>query len=220
MKHLTDYVKEYYFNEGFNKDHYTINEGIIDWLKDFWDWLSGDDNKKEFNVWDKDYDESKKKKYIGEYDSNAVKLQPAKDLKMIKELIAKEKPGKDKKSIFTKTEETIAKLGEDASNIKWLLFMFNSNDLKECAGILGYFEKSAIADNSIECVVIDINKVYSDVIDLAMVRDAIVKIAKELKANAIVFRNLEKSVASKLINDYSFDLSEVKDNKGYYIHKL
>ena len=220
MKSLTDFVKEYSFNENLKESHYIINEGIIDWLKDFWDWLSGDENKKEFNVWDSKYDESEKKKYIGQFDSSSVKVQPAKDLKMIKDLIAKEKPGKDKKSIFIKTEDIIGKLGDDASNVKWLLFMFNSDDLKECAGILGYFEKSAIADGAIECVDIDVNKVYANVIDLTMVRDTIVKVAKGAKANAIVFRNLEKSVATQLVNDYSFELSEIKDNKGYYIHKL
>lgn len=220
MKNITEYINEYYFNKSLNESHYIINEGIMDWLKDFWDWLSGDDNKKEFNVWDDKYDEGEKKKYIGQYDSSSVKVQPAKDLKMIQDLIAKEKPGKDKKSIFAKTEDIIGKLGDDASNVNWLLFMFNSDDLKECAGILGYFEKSAIADGAIECIDIDVNKVYSNVIDLTMVRDTIVKVAKEAKANAIVFRNLEKSVATQLINDYSFDLSEVKNNKGCYIHKL
>ena len=220
MKNITEYINEYYFNKNLNESHYIINEGIMDWLKDFWDWLSGDDNKKEFNVWDDNYDEGEKKKYIGQYDSSSVKVQPAKDLKMIQDLIAKEKPGKDKKSIFAKTEDIIGKLGDDASNVKWLLFMFNSDDLKECGGILGYFEKSAIADGAIECIDIDVNKVYSNVIGLTMVRDTIVKVAKEAKANAIVFRNLEKSVATQLINDYSFDLSEVKNNKGCYIHKL
>jgi hypothetical protein len=220
MKNITEYINEYYFNKNLNENHYIINEGIMDWIRDFWDWLSGDDNKKEFNVWDDEYDEGEKKKYIRQFDSSSVKVQPAKDLKMIQDLIAKEKPGKDKKSIFAKTEDIIGKLGDDASNVKWLLFMFNSDDLKECAGILGYFEKSAIVDGAIEFVDIDVNKVYANVIGLTVVRDTIVKVAKGAKANAIVFRNLEKSVATQLVNDYSFELSEIKNNKGYYIHKL
>lgn len=220
MKNLEEYVQKYTFNEGLNEDHYTITEGIMDWLRDFWDWLSGDDNKKEFNVWDDKYDEGEKRKYIGEHDATSIKVQPAKDLKMVKELVAKEKPGKDKKSIFIKTETIIGKLGEDADSAKWLLFMFNSEDLKECAGILGYFEKTDLYDGAIECIDIDVNKLYANVIDLTMVRDTIVKTAKSVKASAIVFRDLEKTIATKFNNDYAFELSELKSHKGYYIHKL
>lgn len=220
MKSLTDYIKEYNFNENLNESHYTITEGIMDWLKDFWDWLKGDDNKQEFNVWDDNYDEHEKRKYISQYNSSSVKVQPAKDLKMIKEIIEKETPAKDKKSIFVKTETIINKLGDDASSVKWLLFMFNSDDLKECAGILGYLEKSKLHNNAIECVDIDINKIYSDVIDLSQVRDTIVKIAKSNKVSVIIFRDLEKGIATKLKNDYSFDLSELSSHKGYFIHEL
>ena len=221
MKNLEEYVQKYTFNEGLNEDHYTITEGIIDWLRDFWDWLKGDENKKEFNIWDDNYDKGEKKKYINDHDSSAIKAQPAKNLEMIVKLIEKEKPAKDQKSVFDKTNRIIEKLGDKAKEVKWTLLMFTSDDLKECAGIIGFLEQTDLGPNgSVECIVIDINRIYNSVINLAFIRDTIVKLAKEYKAKGIVFTDLEKSTAQKLKSDYSFDLSELNGHKGCFVHTL
>lgn len=221
MKNLEEYVQKYTFNEGLNEDHYTITEGVMDWLRDFWDWLKGDENRKDFNVWDDNYDEGEKKKYINDHDSSAIKVQPAKDLEMVVKLIEKEKPSKEQKSIFNRTSRIIEKLGDKANEVKWTLLMFTSDDLKECAGIIGFLEQTELGPNgAVECIVIDINRIYSNIVNLAVVRDTILKLAKEYKAKAIVFTDLEKSVAQKLKSEYSFDLSELSSHKGYFIHTM
>ena len=79
MKDLKDYINE----------QLQIDEGLIDFLKGFWNWLSGKSNKAEYEVTSASYDENEKKKYINQYTSDSIRYKEVESIKIVDKIITR-----------------------------------------------------------------------------------------------------------------------------------
>ena len=79
MKDLKDYINE----------QLQIDEGLINFLRGFWNWLSGKSNKAEYEVTSASYDENEKKKYINQYTSDSIRYKEIESIKIVDKIITR-----------------------------------------------------------------------------------------------------------------------------------
>lgn len=208
MKDFKDYMYEQY-----------VNEGLTDLLTKFWDWLTNSKNYRKYDMFNDEYDEKSKKKYISLNYSNSIKMVEFKTEKELNGTIDKTIDIDNPKIGFNKTYEYITKHKNTKSKThnrkwkiiddryKWVGFVFNSTRLKEVFAIIAYtYDKES---NSAEIYFYDILSVYLNEIDYEDFYNKLREIAKTVYISDKKFVNL--------LDSNGIELEQAKDKKGMWI---
>ena len=125
MKNLKDYINE----------QLQVDEGLLEFLRGFWNWLSGKSNRAEYEVTSASYDENEKKKYINQYTSDSIQYRHVDSIKIIDKIITKSRDNANiQKDGFYNTIEYL-KTHPESRKENWGSFIFKTEPL-----FIGIFE--------------------------------------------------------------------------------
>jgi len=195
MKDLKDYINE----------QLQIDEGLLEFLRGFWNWLSGKTNRAEYEVTSASYDENEKKKYINQYTSDSIQYKDVESIKLIDRIIARSRDNANiQKEGFYNTIEYLKNHPESRKE-NWGSFIFKTDDLTETCGLVCYTNSG---DDKITVIFSEFLSIYNSILNLGDVAKALRKIADEVE---IKDKNL-----IKLFNREEIKLYPVSGEKGLY----
>lgn len=168
MKDLKDYINEH-----------MIDEGLLDFLKGFWNWLAGKSNKSEYDVNSSLYDENEKKKYINQYTSDSIKYKTIDSIKIVDKIISNSREnGNIQKEGFYNTIEYLKTHPESRKYI-WGAFIFKAEELTEACGLICYnYDESK--DNSPVVIFSEFLSIYNSILNTGDIAKALRKIDEDI----------------------------------------
>lgn len=193
MKDLKDYINE------------NIDEGLLDFLRGFWNWLSGKTNRSEYEVTSASYDENEKKKYINQYTSDSIRYRHVDNIKILDKIISNSRDNANiQKEGFYSTIEYL-KSHPEARKYEWGSFIFKTDDLTEACGLVCYTKEE---EGKTTIVFSEFLSIYNSILNMGDVAKSLRNLDDEVQVK-------DKNLI-KLFNRDEIKLYKVDGEKNLY----
>lgn len=169
MKSLKEYSREQLF----------VDESLIDIFKGFWSWLTGKNNKDEYDPLSYHYDEKEKVRYINKFTSDNVISKEVENTKILNKIISNSMNEDNPKCGFFELKEYFKTHPDTCTitdNIKWLSFIFKTDDLTDTCALIGYRNDDSDFSGKNVIFVSEFLPIYKYVINYGDVLNALDKI--------------------------------------------
>lgn len=203
-------IRDYYYMD-------SLNEGLSELLKGFWEWLTGKYNKGEYDPENDVYNHEKKVKYINKQKSDTIKSNEIKDAKVLKKIIERTIDPNDTEAGFINSHNMIEKnkdLGKINDTNKWLSFIFNSKEFRDCAGLVAFTTKDKDFKDSVVIYFSEFLEDYANILNNEYILDELRKLNKYASNETVILK--DKRLIKRFTTDDNIELKSVEGKKNIY----
>lgn len=203
-------IRDYYYMDA-------LNEGLSEWIKGFWEWLTGKYNKGEYDPENDAYDHAKKVKYINKQKSDTIKSNEIKDDKVLKKIIDRTIDDNDPEAGFRNTHNMIEKnkaLGKINSTNKWISFIFNSKEFRDCAGLVAFTLKDKDFPDTVVIYFSEFLEDYENVLNNEYIFEELRKLNKYTNTDQVILK--DKKLIKRFNSDERIEINEIEGKKNIY----
>lgn len=197
-----------------------IDEGLAEWLKGFWEWLTGKYNKGVYDPENDAFDYDKKVKYLDKQDESSIKVYAIKDKQILEGIIDKslvtDNSGKDRG--FVQTNGMIKKdssKAEVTKTNKWLGFIINTKELRETCGLVAYRLDDPEYKDSVVIYFTEFLEEYSFLSNEKIINDLKTELSNKGNTQVILIDN--NLIKHRITGEDKIELTKIKGKKNAYI---
>jgi len=195
----------------YSKEQEIMNESFRNLLRGFWNWLIGK-KEDEYNPMSNNYDRDAKIQYINNYSEENITIKYIDNSKLLSKIIENSLENNNESDGFIKIYNYINDKDDSAGKInehnKYIAFVFQSNKLTECCGLIGYKDNSSSLKfrNNFVVYISEFLPMYKDLIDF----DAVVSTLKSIDNHMVI---LDKSLVSSLKKE-KYELTKISGKEN------